>query len=56
MEYDVVVWQDTLSDGSICYAAICPAVDVKTREILRLLRRVGFVQSNRDTHISTTHG
>lgn len=27
MEYYVVVWQDTLSDGSICYAAICPAVD-----------------------------
>ncbi len=27
MEYDVVVWRDTLSDGSICYAAICPAVD-----------------------------
>lgn len=27
MEYDVVVWQDTLSDGSICYAAICPAID-----------------------------
>ena len=26
MEYDVVVWRDTLSDGSICYAAICPAV------------------------------
>ena len=26
MEYDVVVWKDTLSDGSICYAAICPAV------------------------------
>ena len=26
MEYDVVVWQGTLSDGSICYAAICPAV------------------------------
>lgn len=27
MEYDVVVWEDTLSDGSICYAAICPAID-----------------------------
>jgi predicted RNase H-like HicB family nuclease len=27
MEYDVVVWRDSLSDGSICYAAICPAVD-----------------------------
>ena len=27
MKYDVVVWLDTLSDGSICYAAICPAVD-----------------------------
>ena len=26
MEYDVAVWRDTLSDGSICYAAICPAV------------------------------
>ena len=26
MEYDVVVWRGTLSDGSICYAAICPAV------------------------------
>ena len=26
MEYDVVVWRDTLSDGSVCYAAICPAV------------------------------
>ena len=26
MEYDVVVWQGTLSDGSICYAAICPAI------------------------------
>ena len=26
MEYDVVVWCDTLSDGSICYAAICPAL------------------------------
>ena len=28
MEYDVVVWRDALSDGSICYAAICPAVDL----------------------------
>ncbi|CAI8005820.1 hypothetical protein GBAR_LOCUS4419 [Geodia barretti] len=27
MEFDVAVWRDTLSDGSICYAAICPAVD-----------------------------
>ena len=27
MEYDVVVWRGTLSDGSICYAAICPSVD-----------------------------
>ena len=27
MDYDVVVWRDSLSDGSICYAAICPAVD-----------------------------
>ena len=26
MEYEVVVWRDTLSDGSICYAAICPAI------------------------------
>ena len=26
MEYDVVVWRGTLSDGSACYAAICPAV------------------------------
>ncbi len=26
MEFDVVVWRGTLSDGSICYAAICPAV------------------------------
>ena len=26
MEYDVVVWRGVLSDGSICYAAICPAV------------------------------
>ena len=26
MEFDVAVWRDTLSDGSICYAAICPAV------------------------------
>ena len=26
MEYDVVVWRDTLSDGSICYATICPAL------------------------------
>ena len=26
MEYDVVVWRDTLSDGSTCYAVICPAV------------------------------
>ena len=27
MEFDVVVWRDTLSEGSTCYAAICPAVD-----------------------------
>lgn len=27
MEFDVVVWQGTLSDGSICYAAVCPAID-----------------------------
>ena len=26
MEYDVVVWRGVLSDGSICYAAICPAI------------------------------
>ena len=26
MEYDVVIWRDTLSDGSVCYAAICPAI------------------------------
>ncbi len=26
MEFDVVVWRDTLSDGSICYAALCPAI------------------------------
>lgn len=26
MEYDVVIWRDTLSDGSICYAALCPAL------------------------------
>ena len=26
MEYDVVVWRDELSDGSICYAAICSAL------------------------------
>ena len=26
MEYDVVVWRGILSDGSTCYAAICPAV------------------------------
>ena len=26
MEYDVVVWLDDLSDGSKCYAAICPAI------------------------------
>ena len=27
MEYDVVVWRGTLSDGSICYTAVCPAID-----------------------------
>ena len=27
MQFDVVLWQDWLSDGSICYAAMCPAVD-----------------------------
>lgn len=26
MDYDVVVWLDELSDGSTCYAAVCPAV------------------------------
>ena len=26
MEYDVVIWRDTLSNGSICYAAVCPAI------------------------------
>ena len=26
MEYDVVVWRGTLSDGSKCYAAVCPAI------------------------------
>ena len=26
LEFDVVVWQDELSDGSICYAAWCTAV------------------------------
>ena len=26
MKYDVIVWRGTLSDGSTCYAAICPAV------------------------------
>ena len=26
LEYDVVVWRGTLSDGSTCYAAICPAI------------------------------
>ena len=25
--YDAVVWCGTLSDGSICYAAVCPAVN-----------------------------
>ena len=27
MEYDVVVWLDDLSDGSKCYAAVCPAIN-----------------------------
>ena len=27
MQFDVVLWQDTLSDGAVCYAAMCPAVD-----------------------------
>ncbi len=26
MDYDVVVWLDDLSDGSKCYAAVCPAI------------------------------
>ena len=26
MEYEVVVWRGVLSDGSICYAAVCPAI------------------------------
>ena len=25
--YDAVVWRGALSDGSICYAAVCPAVN-----------------------------
>ena len=27
MQYDVVVWRELLSDGSPCYAAVCPAVN-----------------------------
>lgn len=27
MEYDVVVWQDELSDGTTCYAAVFPALN-----------------------------
>lgn len=27
MKYDVVVWLDDLSDGSRCYAAVCPAIN-----------------------------
>ena len=27
MEYEVVVGQDILSDGSVCCAAVCPAVN-----------------------------
>ena len=27
MQYDVVVWRELLSDGSVCYAAVCPAVN-----------------------------
>ena len=27
MQYDVVVWRELLSDGSTCYAAVCPAVN-----------------------------
>ncbi len=26
MEYEVVVWLDDLSDGSTCFAAVCPAI------------------------------
>ena len=26
MKYEVVIWRDTLSDGSVCYAAICPSL------------------------------
>ena len=26
-QYDVVVWRELLSDGSPCYAAVCPAVN-----------------------------
>ena len=26
MKYEVVVWRGTLSDGSTCYAALCPAI------------------------------
>ena len=26
MEFDVVFWRGTLSDGSTCYAALCPAI------------------------------
>lgn len=27
MQFDVVLWQGVLSDGSICYAAVCPAIN-----------------------------
>ena len=27
MEYEVVVWRGTLSDGSTCYAAVFPALN-----------------------------
>lgn len=26
MQFDVVLWQGVLSDGSICYAAVCPSI------------------------------
>ena len=26
MQYDVVMWQDYLSDGTVCYAAVCPSI------------------------------
>lgn len=26
MQYDVVLWQSVLSDGAVCYAAVCPSI------------------------------